>query len=116
MTTTWASKEPDTSALYTLDLTTTLQGRTISSAGVSVSPFGSAELIVESVSVAALVVSVRVRGGVPGRAYLVKTALVLDNTETFEAMAQIAISRTLGVWPAPVAPNAGYSTPVAWAA
>jgi hypothetical protein len=89
-------------------------GETVASALLDYAPNGSDELTVSAFTTTGTISTVWVAPLIPGRAYIVRTAIATRGGRIFEQMVHLYIDAALAVYP-PVDPlNPAFSTPAIW--
>ena len=110
----WPPGQPDDVLDYELDSSAALidVGDAISVASACVSPYGSGELSLNSISFYGDVVTVWVSGGVAGRIYTVNVNVTTTAGREFSWFVRLPISAETAIFPLPTPPSPGYSTPI----
>ena len=110
----WPSKEPGTTRTYSLDLSQDLPGVPLKQVSAQLSPSGTGEMAINSISVDASMVNLVFAGGVAGRSHLVKIDVTPQGLPVVEYVAFIYIDRAMASWPIPNPPASGFGAAVTW--
>jgi len=120
----WPEKAADAVLGYALDLSQGEldPGDSVISASVSISPCGDpADLLVGApVDVSPLyvtpagILTVWLKGGVPGRVYLIRVVLGTFNEAVLSLFVSLPVTRTLAVFPPPEPVSNEFTVPITW--
>jgi hypothetical protein len=113
----WPAAETDDNLDYSLDMTPLLNNGTdaIASTALSSAPSGTGELQITALSFVGALITAQLAGGVGGRNYIVKFAVLTTHGNTFDVPVRLTINRALNVppvYPLAAPPSLGFSTPL----
>lgn len=115
----WPVAAPPDDIVYGFDVSTALEasGDAIGQITLDIKPSGSGELACTALTAAADVIEATLSGGVPGRLYTIRYVVqAADSSRVFSWLAYLPIASVPNLPPQPVAPDAGFGTPVIYVA